>query len=202
MHKLAYAAPLLSSSEKPWNHALIWTNCLLSPSFASPFTLTIVSGDLLNRLSLSRSLFTAIGVNKTKKEDKVKREKEDVMERLGERSRLGNRWIGDERRVKMRRWRGRLRVEGIIQRMRDSDSARRRDVDGGGTEGISKQTGRWGGWVERHNDCRSAGNDKEREKPEMDTQQSFAVALANNSSNPHPSLLSFPLCCRLLCMWV
>lgn len=50
--------------------------------------------------------------------------------------------------------------------------------------------------MERHNDCRSAGNDKEREKPEMDTQQSFVVALANNGSNPRSSLPSFPLCCR------
>ncbi len=54
-----------------------------------------------------------------------------------------------------------MRMEWIIQRTRDRDM-RRRDVDGWETEGISKQTGRWGGWVERYNDCRSAGNDKER----------------------------------------
>lgn len=42
--------------------------------------------------------------------------------------------------------------------------------------------------MERHNDCRSAGSDKEREKPEMDTQQSFVVALANSGSNPRVRL--------------
>lgn len=39
-----------------------------------------------------------------------------------------------------------------------------RQVDGWGTKGISKQTGRWSGWVERYNDCRSAGNDKVRDR--------------------------------------
>lgn len=67
----------------------------------------------------------------------------------------------------MEGFRQKVWIEWIVQRMRDGNTVRRRrrrDVDGWGTEGISKQTGRWGGWVERYNDCRSAGNDKESER--------------------------------------
>lgn len=60
--------------------------------------------------------------------------------------------------------------EWILQRVEDRGSGRM-DADGWGTGGISKQTGRWGGWVERYNDWRSAGNDnkrkRERDRPEL-----------------------------------
>lgn len=47
-----------------------------------------------------------------------------------------------QKKGKMKGQRQGFRVERIIQRMRDRETVGRKDVDGGGTEGISKQTGR------------------------------------------------------------
>lgn len=58
-------------------------------------------------------------------------------------------------------------------------------VDAGGTEGISKQIGRWHSWVERYSDCRASGNDNKRWTHNA---PSATAAVTNNCSRPFLSL--------------